>query len=82
MAGKEVDTNEVPESLFIDSVLQRYNWTVDEFNDQFTKHPEFFGELIVIMSTEGELNQAQRKQSERAGRDAEMDARRRRLGVK
>tara|TARA_R100000808_G_C2130285_1_gene139628 strand:+ start:420 stop:689 length:270 start_codon:yes stop_codon:yes gene_type:complete len=81
IGGKFNEKEPLPESVFIDTILQRYGWTVDDFHRQFERHPEYFGELMVIMGEEGKQKRAASKKSERAHKQHEMDERRKRLGV-
>lgn len=81
IGGNLVEGDGLPESVFIDIILQRYGWTLSEFHYEFDKHPEYFGSLMAIMAEEGKKTRAARKKSEAANRKHEMDERRKRLGV-
>ena len=81
IGGKTDDKDILPESILIDTILQRYHWTISEFNVEYELYPEYFGELMVIMSEQGKKSKTQSKHGERRMKDHEMQERRKRLGV-
>ena len=81
IGGKLVEGDGLPESVFIDIILQRYGWTLSEFHYEFERHPKYFGSLMAIMAEEGKKTRAAKQKRETANRKHEMDERRKRLGV-
>lgn len=79
-----------PESVFedtlqiflIDRVCQRYGWTFTQFEQEFERHPQYFGWLFELLEAEAEIKNAQHKKSELEARQTESKMRKQRLGIK
>ena len=74
-------TQEVMQIFLIDRICQRYGWTFTQFEQEFERHPQFFGWLFELLESEAEIKSAQQKEMERESKAAESRMRKQRLGV-
>jgi len=74
-------TQEVMQIFLIDRICQRYGWTFTQFEQEFERHPQFFGWLFELLESEAEIKSAQQKEMDRESKAAESRMRKQRLGV-
>ena len=74
-------TQEVMQIFLIDRICQRYGWTFTQFEQEFERHPQFFGWLFELLESEAEIKSAQQKEMDRESKAAESKMRKQRLGV-
>ena len=74
-------TQEVMQIFLIDRICQRYGWTFTQFEQEFERHPQFFGWLFELLESEAEIKSAQQKEMDRESKAAESRMRKQRLGI-
>ena len=80
--GQPTNINQSVMTIFlVDRVCKRYGWTFSEFEQEFERHPQYFGWLFELLESESQIKTAQHKEAARESKAAESKMRKKRLGI-